>query len=236
MCYNLGNLELPALAKRDSSMKKMQGKVAVKAAIILFMVLTQFCFAQAANKTVTVIEKPQPLKAQADTGKKFIYDPGNLPANDSVPTVSLREVNIVSFKTIQEWNQYYTYRSRILKVMPYVKIAKELYVELQDKEENSKRRDYRHYRKDVEKEMRGKFEKELKDLTTSEGEMLFKLINRETGNNAFTIIKELKGSFIAWFYQQVGKHYGYNLKNNYDPGQEKMIELIIRQLGSNYKV
>jgi hypothetical protein len=120
--------------------------------------------------------------------------------------------------------------------MPYVKIAKQLYEELKDEKSAVKKRQYRHYRKDVEKEMRAKFEKELKDLSVGQGEMLFKLINRETGNNAYTIIKELKGSFTAWFYQLVGKRWGYNLKDEYDPNKEKMIEMIIKEMGPAYKI
>ena len=119
--------------------------------------------------------------------------------------------------------------------MPYVKIASELYVELREKEDTSKRRDYRHYRKDLEKEMRTKFEKELKDLTKGQGEMLFKLINRETGNNCYKLIKEVKGPVPAWMAQMLAKHWGYDLKETYDPEKEKMIELIIKQLGPNYK-
>ena len=78
--------------------------------------------------------------------------------------------------------------------------------------------------------------KELKDLTIGQGEMLFKLINRETKNNAYTIIKEMKGGVTAWFYQVVGKRYGYDLKENYDPERERLIEMIIREMGPSYNV
>jgi Domain of unknown function (DUF4294) len=173
-------------------------------------------------------------KQHADTAK-YIYNIGNLKTTDSVPTVNLREVQIVTFKTQEEWAEYYRDKARIEKVMPYVKIARELYAELREKEDTSRRRDYRHYRKDLEKEMRTKFEKELKDLTTGQGEMLFKLINRETGNNCYKLIKDVKGPVPAWFAQMLARHWGYDLKENYDPEKEKMIELIIKQLGPNYK-
>jgi hypothetical protein len=152
------------------------------------------------------------------------------------PEYTLKEVPIYYFKTDAERNQYFKYKSRIMKVMPYVKIAKQLYVELEEEKANNKRKDYKHYRKDVEKEMRQKFEAELKDLTIGQGEMLFKLINRETGNNAYSIIKELKGPAFAWFAQIMAKRYDYNLKDHYDPEKEKMIELIIRELGDQYNV
>jgi hypothetical protein len=159
-----------------------------------------------------------------------------LPTTDSTPTVSFRDVNIVYFRTDEERMLYYKYKSRIQKVLPYVKIAKQLYTEIKSEKENSKRREYRHYRKDVEKEMRTKFENELKNLSTSQGEMLFKLINRETKNNAYTLIKEIKGGFTAWFYQMVGKRWGYDLKENYDPEKEKLIEMIIKEMGPAYNV
>ena len=184
-------------------------------AVLLLILLSVSAFAQNAKDTMVIGAAPKP---------------------DTIPTVYMHDVNIVYFKSSEEWMLYYKYKSRIQKVMPYVKIAKQLYAELKEEKENDKRRDYRHYRKDVEKEMREKFEKELKDLTIGQGEILFKLINRETGNNSYNIIKELKGGVTAWFYQLVGKHFGYDLKDQYDPQKEKMIETIIKEMGPAYKV
>lgn len=155
---------------------------------------------------------------------------------DTLQTYYLREVDIVNFKTDDEWREYYQTMSRVKKVIPYVKIANQLYVELQAKEQNSKRREYRHYRKDLEKEMREKFEQELRNLSINQGKVLVKLINRETGNNCYKIIKDVKGGFSAMIWQMVAKRYDYNLKENYDPKKEKMIELVIKQLGKEYNV
>ena len=173
----------------------------------------------------------------ADTsGAKTIYSIGNFKANDTVPTVNFPPVNIITFKTDAEWMEYYRTRARLMKVLPYVKIAKELYVELKENEDTSSKKEFRHYRKETEKQMRNRFEKELKDLTVSEGKILFKLINRETGNNCYTTIKGLKGPFMAWFYQTVAKRWGYDLKEDYNPANEKMSELIIKQMGPTYKI
>lgn len=177
----------------------------------------------------------QNKKPQMDTMVKYAK-PDEVTAFDTIPTYKLSDVNVIAFKTSEEQMKYFKYKSRIIKVLPYVKIAKQLYAELQQKEDNSRKKEYRHYRKDVEKEMRTKFESELKNLTTGQGEMLFKLINRETGNNAYKIIKELKGGVTAWFYQLVGKRYGYDLKDNYDPNNEQMVEYIIKELGPAYNI
>jgi hypothetical protein len=48
---------------------------------------------------------------------------------------------------------------------------------------------------------------------------MVKLINRETGNNCYHIIKEIKGGFSAWAWQIVAKHYTYDLKEEYDSSQ-----------------
>lgn len=170
---------------------------------------------------------------------KTVGDTAIAGSSDTIDTMQvyyLKEVDIVNFKSADEWREYYQTKSRIKKVMPYVKIAKQLYVELQEKEGKSKRKEYRHYRKDVEKEMRGKFESELKNLSISQGKMLVKLINRETGNNCYTIIKDVKGGFNAFVWQIVAKRYDYNLKETYDPQREKMIELVIKEMGAEYKV
>ena len=197
-------------------------------AIILF-VWVQVATAQDTQKLRggTQLVHNEPVKYVLDTTANGI---------DTIATVNLRDVNVIAFKSAEDWMTYYKYKSRIQKVMPYVKIANQLYAELKTEKDNDSKRGYRHYRKDVEKEMRTKFEKELKDLSVGQGEMLFKLLNRETGNNAYYIIKELKGGVTAWFYQLVGKRYGYDLKENYDPQKEKMIELIIREMGPAYNV
>jgi len=148
--------------------------------------------------------------------------------------IAFEPIDVVRFRSKEEEILYYKYRSRIRKVIPYVRIAKKLYTELQEIEEASKKRVYRKYRKSVEKEMREKFENELKDLTIGQGQMLVKLINRETGGNCYAIIKDIKGGFSAWGWQIVARRWGYNLKEPYDPRRERLIELAIRSLGQEY--
>ena len=116
-----------------------------------FIVLILAEVSTAQNKKLNV---GIPAKVSDDTVIHYIYDAGDISTADSITTVTFREVNIVSFKTAEEWMLYYKYKSRIQKVMPYVKIANQLYAELKEEKENEKKRVYRHYRKDVEKERR----------------------------------------------------------------------------------
>ena len=79
-----------------------------------------------------------------------------------------------------------------------------------------------------EKELRDQFEDELIHLTISQGKILIKLVDRETGNTTYQVIQELKGGFSAFLWQGVARLFGSNLKSEYDADEEdKMIEDII---------
>ncbi len=168
--------------------------------------------------------------------EQFETDTTVMASADTAVNVTLKDVTVFQFRNPDDEREYWLSLNRIRKVLPYVKMAKQLYLDVSDKKENEKKKDYRHYRKDLEKEMREKFEKELRDLTIGQGKVLVKLINRETGNNCYEIIKDVKGGFSAFTWQIVAKHYDYNLKEKYDPKKEWIMEMAIRSLGAEYSV
>jgi len=148
--------------------------------------------------------------------------------------IELRQYNNYVFKNPKDGQEYASDIYNIRIVLPYVRIARHLYAEVQEQKRADTKKQYRHYRKDLEKEMRQKFEKEVKDLTISQGKVLFKLLSRETGQNSYEIIKECKNGFSAWTYQIVARHYTYDLKQDYDPHREWILEMAIQYLGPEY--
>ena len=65
----------------------------------------------------------------------------------------------------------------------------------------------------------------------SQGKVLVKLIDRETGRSSYSLVKELKGSFQATIWQGLAKLFGQDLKATYDPvGEDLMIEVIVRRI------
>ncbi len=87
------------------------------------------------------------------------------------------------------------------------------------------------YMKSVEKELKKRFKGELEEMTISQGQVLVKLINRESGRNVFNIIKEVKGGFNAVIYQSVAMLFSNNLRREYDPkGDDRDIEAIVQEL------
>ena len=60
---------------------------------------------------------------------------------------------------------------------------------------------------------------------------MIKLIDRETGQTSYALIKQLKGSLNAFFAQGLAKLFGHDLKDEYDPeGEDKTIEMIVKQI------
>jgi Domain of unknown function (DUF4294) len=170
-----------------------------------------------------------------------ISSPTAIPT-DSVPiaseymdtTIVTPDVNIVRFKRKEDEEEYYHDISRVRVVLPYVRMAKKMYADLELKKDGQSRREFRHYRKDMEKEMREKFEKELRNLSVNQGKVLVKLINRETGNNCYQIIKEVKGGIFAWAWQIVARRWDYDLKEKYDTKKDWILELAIKSIGPDY--
>jgi hypothetical protein len=87
-----------------------------------------------------------------------------------------------------------------------------------------------------EKDLRKQFTEPLEDMSIYQGKILMKLINRQTGNNCYEIIKEYKGGFSARFYQTVAFFFSSNLKQPYDPkGDDQAIETIVQEIERMYR-
>jgi len=89
--------------------------------------------------------------------------------------------------------------------------------------------------KEAEKQLMKEFQKDIENLTFSQGVVLLKLVDRETGKTTYKIVDELRGSFRAFFYQSIARLFGMNLKNKYDPNSnsdDKEIEKIVRMIES----
>ena len=98
-----------------------------------------------------------------------------------------------------------------------------------------KRRDRKGYIKSREKELKKEFSDPLENLSVYQGKVLMKLINRQTGNNCYEIIKEYKGGLAARFYQTVAFFYNSSLKQPYDPqGEDQQIEFFAQEVERRY--
>lgn len=154
---------------------------------------------------------------------------------DTVPVVSLGEIEVLTItipKTKKGQRKLTKLVKNVKKVYPYAKLAgKKLldYEEILLAAESDKER--RKIMKQAEIEIKEEYGGELKKLTFSQGRILIKLLDRETGNSSYELVQELRGKFTAFWYQAFAKLWGYNLKAKYDPeGEDKQLETIVRMI------
>ena len=143
------------------------------------------------------------------------------------------EVEILAFKNKTERIKYYILKRRVLKVYPYAFLAKEKLTSIQAGLDSiPKRRHKKRYTKEVAKWVKEEYADRLKKLTMSEGNILVKLIYRETNTTSYEIVKSYRGRFNAFFWQTMAKFWNNNLKTEYDPvnnRQDMLIEHILIQ-------
>lgn len=151
-------------------------------------------------------------------------------------SIELEEVFLfgkLSFDSYDEKLRYYILRRKTLKVYPYAKLASERLVSLNDRlgKIKSKRR-RKSYTKVVQKYIEGEFSEELKKLTRTEGQILVKLIYRQTGMTAFDLVKELRSGWRAFWYQTTAKMFKISIKEEYHPDEvheDYLIEDILQR-------
>lgn len=131
-------------------------------------------------------------------------------------------------------------RRRILRVYGYAVHTSDNLTTLNEKmaklETNSQKRKYI---KQTEKYLKNQFEEPLKKLSRKDGQILIKLINRQTNRTTFDLVKDLKSGWSAFWNQQAAKLFDLNLKTKYAPGEEIedfYIEMILHELAAEGKI
>jgi hypothetical protein len=154
---------------------------------------------------------------------------------DTIPYTPIREVVIFRqriFKNKRDYEAYWKLVRNFKKVYPYALVARKKFKEI-DSVCATLNSDFarRRYIAKVQRELSKEFEEQLKELTFSQGRLLFKLIDRETGRTTYEIIREFRGTLTAMFWQGVATLFSSDLKSKFDNESEenKIInELIIQ--------
>jgi hypothetical protein len=182
---------------------------------------------------------PLTSKAQHRSATDAILLGAVIEGNDTIPMVYIDEIEKIAAlpkHLAKKREAYNRLKYNIYKVYPYAVIASEVLKDVDvtlAKLENDKK-GRKAYLNSVEKELNKRFKGELEDLTISQGQVLVKLINRQTGKNCFNIVKELKGGFSAVVFQSVALLFSNSLKKEYDArGADRDMELIVAELESN---
>ena len=180
--------------------------------LIFFLQLVPV-FSQDENSTYFKIEGDSVFKKEIDLKEVVVYKP-------------------VIFADNQERLDYFVLKRKVLKVYPYAKMASDRLAKLNDRLDKIKsKRKKKKYTKILEKFLQEELTAELRKLTRTEGQILVKLIYRETGITAFSLVRELRNGFRAFTYNTIAKVFKISLKEEYDPlnvREDLFIEDILR--------
>ena len=154
---------------------------------------------------------------------------------DTLPVVDLPQTETVGYwvpRTRREAQRYDRLTRAVLKVYPYARITGSLLSEYEhDLSRIGREGDQDLYIKLAEAELRAEFEAEVKDLTTTQGRVLLKLIDRETGSPSSEMVTQLRGSFTAFSWQCMARLFGQDLRTTYDrEGDDRMIEVVVQRI------
>ena len=191
-------------------MQKMAGKRnQMKILLFVFLALAPgFLFAQVAG-------------SKADNGLRCSTV---VVAGDTLPVMQLEPVNVWGNRTISstaEARQWDRLVKNVKVAYPYAKLAGIKFKEYSELlAVNGSEREKKLMMKKAEDELQAQFGDELKELTFTQGKILLKLVDRQTSSSSYDIVKEFRGKFVAFFWQGIGKIFGYNLKVKYDPLHE----------------
>lgn len=138
-------------------------------------------------------------------------------------------------KFIQEWTRL---RNAVYVTYPFARIAGGTINDINSKLENIiSKKERKVYIKTREKELKKQFNDPLTNLSVYQGGILMKLINRQTGNNCYELIKEYKGGVNARFYQTVAWFVGGDLKQEWNTSENKLdrqIENIVKEIDGSW--
>ena len=211
-------------------------------ALTALIVLTTFAgFAQLIDKKPKVITVKraaveEPKSAVIDFSETtepitgtVVY--GRIDENgDTTLIVYLPEVDIdlmQRYMQITETNKGRRLANNVKKVYPYAKLAGAKMREYDSILANVTSEFDRHMlMKQAEKEITDQYTDELEHLTFTQGAILIRLIDRETGNTSYKLVQELRGKVRAFFYQGFARLWGYNLKTEFDPKNDPEDEQI----------
>ncbi len=134
-------------------------------------------------------------------------------------------------KVIEKYNRL---RNAVYVTYPYARLAGFTLMDANSHLQTmSSKAERKRYLKTREKELKEQFADPLTNLSVYQGKILMKLINRQTGNNCYDIIKEYRGGFNARFYQTIAFFFGSSLRQDYDAqndATDRQIEAIVREI------
>ena len=212
--------------------------------IIAVFLLFATLFAQAQKDTVLIAkpisEYPPELLKIDDLGQKYYYDEAQkarIYEINGENVIVMDELFLLKgprFNNQLDQNYYFFLNKKLNRVYPLFLTALEQYEDIHLEMRNLDQSAQRKYVNSRQNALADQYEKQLRDLTTTEGRVFAKLMNRATGKTVFEIIKELRGGWSAFWWNVKGNIADVDLKKPYNPHADRSDEFIESLLQSNW--
>ncbi len=158
---------------------------------------------------------------------------------DTIIVADLDDISVSSlydFGSRSEYNRYRKYRRYANKVYPYAVESIKIFRQMEwDTRDMTKRKRKRHNRK-LNKKLKKKFKKRLKNLSKTQGLILTKMIERHLDISMYDLIKNTRSGAKAYWWHKVGKLNGYDLKEKYKPGVDRVLDVVLQDYDISYDV
>lgn len=179
-------------------------------------------------------------KEQDSIQSYYYFIDGDTIARDMISLDEVILLEKLKFKSNEERRQYLILRRKTLKVYPYAKLAAERLITMNERLNTiENKRHKKIYTRRVQRYVEEEFSKELKEFTRSEGQILVKLIHRQTGHTAYDLVKELRTGWRAFRYNITAGLFNISLKEEFRPFENKedfLIEDILERAFQNYEL
>ena len=154
------------------------------------------------------------------------------PNGDTAIDVTLHEIEIRAPKTFtnpDEYKRWEKYRYYAPTVVGYAAEAVKTYRQLEATTRNGTTKERKKYIHGLEEQMEAKMRVQLKNLTRTQGLLLIKMIERELHMPFYDLVKDVKGGFTAFYWNEFGKIYDYHLKDGYERGKDNILDSVLDQ-------
>ncbi len=158
---------------------------------------------------------------------------------DTLMLMNLHDVNIFgsrSFNSDEEYKKYLRMRNYANKVYPYAKEAIRIFRELEYASKYMSKKDKKKKIEALEKELTKEFEEPLTNLSKLQGKIMVKMIEKETNQPIYNLIKDLKGTFKAFYWNTFSKLYSYDLKEGYNVGEYPLLDAVLQDFDLSYQI
>jgi hypothetical protein len=193
--------------------------------LLLFSALTQDLLGQASTvyDTTIVYTDGRVMRVRIDGSDTTVVA--------RIPEVVVKAPPV--FADDEEYRQYMRYKRYAMEVLPYAIEGIRLYREYQRETDDMKKGEAKKYAKHIQKDVREDFTDPLKNLSRTQGKILVKMIENHLHTPMYDVLQDVRGGFTATKWQTIGRLYGYDLKEGYIPGKDKILDMILNDFELN---